>query len=311
MDYVTRQFINLTKKLRDDFRKSLTSLGIDLHDIKNAIQSIDKNAQAQQQKEQPKPEVVAILHEPESVQAQRKADGDGTKRRDRIRLLVEWLTLFAVIFYGYMAVRQWREQIAARHQIQRSVEAANRSAGAAEAANTATQERFRGEQRPYLWADPRPYFPVPNTKNLALINPAPNGQFDVAAIIDIKNAGHSPAIDVVMPPALYKFGPKEKIRKIVRDFRPQYQRTSVRDIIVSDTVVAPPATFIRLTKEELAHLEDGTWEMYVVGGVLYRDIFSPAIAPYETTYCFELKHFQGATFADCDLGKGHFRNSLK
>jgi hypothetical protein len=48
MDYVTRQFINLTKKLRKDFRKALTSLGIDLHDIKKSIQSIEEHTKTKQ-----------------------------------------------------------------------------------------------------------------------------------------------------------------------------------------------------------------------------------------------------------------------
>jgi hypothetical protein len=146
MDYVTRQFIVLAKKLRADFRKSLASLGIDLHHIKDAIQSIDKNTHAYQQKEQSKPEVIAILHEPEGTEAKRHAAHTGTQRRDRVRLFVEWATFFAVIFYGYMAVRQWREQISARHQTQGAIEAAGRSAGAAETANL----NFIESNRPWI-----------------------------------------------------------------------------------------------------------------------------------------------------------------
>jgi hypothetical protein len=39
MEFVTRQFIVLAKKLRKETRKALTLLRIDLHDIKDAIQS--------------------------------------------------------------------------------------------------------------------------------------------------------------------------------------------------------------------------------------------------------------------------------
>jgi hypothetical protein len=151
MDYVTRQFINLTKRLLRNFRKAFTSLSIDLHHIKNAIQSIDKNARANQQKEQPKIEVVAFVHEPEGAETKRKAEYDRTQRRDRVRLFVEWLTFFAVVFYGYMAVRQWREQISARHQTQGAIEAAGRSAAAAEAANANASAQFREQERPYIW----------------------------------------------------------------------------------------------------------------------------------------------------------------
>lgn len=151
MDFVTRQFIVLTKKLRKETRKALTLLRVDLQDIKDAIQSIDKHTRAYQQKEQPKPEVIVVAHEPEGAEAERHPSHTGTQRRDRIRLLVEWLTLFAVVFYGYMAVRQWREQIAARHQTQGAVDAANRSAGAAETANSDARSRFCDDERPYVW----------------------------------------------------------------------------------------------------------------------------------------------------------------
>jgi hypothetical protein len=57
----------------------------------------------------------------------------------------------ATIGYLYMGVRQWREMIAVRHQAQGAIDAANRSAGAAEEANTEAKNRFIVDQRPYVW----------------------------------------------------------------------------------------------------------------------------------------------------------------
>jgi hypothetical protein len=122
MDYVTRQFINLTKKLLKDFRRTFASLGVDLHHIKDAIQSIDKSYKAEQNKKAADQVAVAEVHQPKAAEHERRARG--TIRRDGIRLLIEGLTLLSVSFYGYMAVRQWREQISARHQTQRAVDLA-------------------------------------------------------------------------------------------------------------------------------------------------------------------------------------------
>jgi hypothetical protein len=191
MDYVTRQFINLTKKLRKDFRKLLDSLSVDLHHIKNAIQAIDKNARANQQKEQSKIEVVALLHEPEGAEAKRKAEYNRTQRRDRVRLLVEWLTFFAVVFYGYMAVRQWREQISARHQTQHVLEAAQGSVVAAQQANTDAMSRFREDQRPYIWQIST--LEKLNTKG-SIGFEQPSATEPMTASVVYQNYGRSPAI---------------------------------------------------------------------------------------------------------------------
>jgi hypothetical protein len=203
MDYVTRQFINLTKRLLRESRKAFTSLGIDLHHIKNAIQSIDKNARANQQKEQPKIEVVALVHQPEGAETKRKAEYDRAQRRDRIRLAVEWLTFFAVVFYGYMAVRQWREQISARHQTQGAIEAANRSATASESANADAEEHFSRDERPYVGLNS---FPTPsgetagpkNTGNYVAgeHDPADANKSFFTWSLHYKNFGKSPAIHI-------------------------------------------------------------------------------------------------------------------
>jgi Flp pilus assembly protein TadG len=190
MDYVTRQFINLTKRLLRETRKAFTSLGVDLHHIKDAIQSIDKNAHANQQKEQPKIEVVALVHEPEGAEAKRRAEYDRTQRRDRVRLLVEWLTFFAVVFYGYMAVRQWREQISARRQAQSAVEAAVRAANAAETANTNAKEQFRADERPYI-----AIAPAGDTTKIWIVASGEH-KGHLAVEIHISNYGKSPAIEI-------------------------------------------------------------------------------------------------------------------
>jgi hypothetical protein len=190
MDYVARQFINLAKKLRKDLRKPLASLSIDLHHIKDAIRSIDKNTKAKQNEDGPQQKMVAVVHEPETTKNKDTTHDNGTKRRDRIRLLVEWLTLFAVVFYGYMAVRQWREQISARHQVQHSVDAAIRGAAAAEQANRDADARFGEAQRPYVWIVPFQEQPINWTFHI----PSSGVDGTIKVTVAYKNYGLSPAI---------------------------------------------------------------------------------------------------------------------
>ena len=71
-----------------------------------------------------------------------------------------------------------------------------------------------------------------------------------------------------------------------------------------------PSDPIVMSKEEVAHLGDGTWQFFVVGGVRYRDMFSPRIKPYETTYCYRV-NMQGMPFGQCDFGPGNFGASMK
>jgi hypothetical protein len=248
MDYVTRQFINLTKKLRKDFRKALTSLGVDLHDIKTSIQSIDEHAKAKQDHERPQQIAVAEAHKPETTENKSGGYNNGAARRDRIRLFLEGLTLAAVVFYGYMAVRQWREQISARHQTQGAVDAANRSAAAAETANANAVEA----ERPWI--------------GLSQFSPE-NLEPDTAAIalFVVINAGKRPAL------VEFEFG----IHRYATF--PKYPHYGGEDTEPSRTLVVPGVTlksgrpFI-IPSQEITDMASKGETLYAYGHVEYIDV---------------------------------------
>jgi hypothetical protein len=284
MDYVTRQFINLTKRLLRDFRKTFASLSIELHRIKNAIQSIDKNARANQQKEQSKIEVVALLREPEGTEAKRKDEYNRTQRRDRVRLLVEWLTFLAVVFYGYMAVRQWREQISARHQTQKAVEAAGRSADDASQALADSEQHFRNEQRPYVWL-----VAGTGTKSeLVTSTPLPTLQqqgLSLLVNIQANNGGHSPAIEASVTRTTIIFDTTENAKRKVARYIPEFT-TGAANLVPNASVALRSPEPIPITNELIDDLAKDRKRIYVLGVIRYRDIFSPrAKAPYETSLC--------------------------
>jgi hypothetical protein len=180
---IARRFIVLARKLRDDVRKLLPSLGSDLHEIKNAVQSIDKNARAYQEKEQAKPEVIAILHEPEATQAERHTTNTHTQRRDRIRLLVEWLTFFAVLFYGLVAYQQWKEMIVATDAAQRAVDETRLNRIQSDKSLTATIAQFHQDQRAWV-----------SVNSVELTTPWSDTTVGTITV-SVSNSGKTPAIN--------------------------------------------------------------------------------------------------------------------
>jgi hypothetical protein len=153
MDFLAQQFIASAKRIRDEIAKiitSLSSLGGDLKEIKVAAESIDKATKATQDAKPAPIEVRALLNLPGPIETKRDSHDDRQQRRDRWRLFIEALTLFAILGYGYMTIRMWREMISARHQTQRAIDAANRAATAAENTLTETHKNFISDERPYI-----------------------------------------------------------------------------------------------------------------------------------------------------------------
>jgi hypothetical protein len=284
MDFVTRQFIVLVKRLRDDVRKLLSSVGRDLHEIKNAIQSVDKNTQAYQQREQPKPEVVAIPHEPEAKQAERHAANCGTKRRDRVRLVVEWLTFFAVAFYGFIAYRQLREMIDATGAAQQSIVESRRSRLQAEKSFGATIEQFHLDQR--AWVGPVAVRGITVKENA-----------EAAISITIKNTGKTPALHMQSDLMLYDY-------LVDKTKRPQFLYTKSGNPIRSIDTMLPQmegtlagTTFgIPLSHAQVIAFTSGTDVLYAYGKIKYFDVFK---VQHHTTFCFYVtKSLTGANTCD-------------
>jgi len=147
MDYVTRQFINLTKQFRKELRTLIESLR---KDIQQQTEAIRKARDAYEQTCQTPPILRAELQVPQPVEVQ-TSPKDKKQAREWYRLAVETLTLLAVIGYAAITIRMWREMIFTRHQAQHAVDAAQQSAGAALQANIAASNRFAIDQRPYVW----------------------------------------------------------------------------------------------------------------------------------------------------------------
>lgn len=138
MDIITQRFIALGKKIREE----LSSIRVVLDRLKNQVDSISKDRQAQNQQDHAPMKVLAEIHSAEPIQVKTQSDDTGQPRRDRIRLWIEGLALAGAIIIGFLAYQQWREMIITADATAEAAYAARRSAATASAAFADSKKSF-------------------------------------------------------------------------------------------------------------------------------------------------------------------------
>lgn len=302
MDYVTRQFIKLVKHFRKDLRYTLEK---NTNAIRDAVKATRENKQG------PLPIPLPIRAELQVPEADKTDQRTQYKRSHTLQIWLTvgtWLAFIAAAIYAGIAHSQLDQMKIATRNAGDAAIAAGRAATATEQANTDARERFRTDERPWLIPQPHGSYSRPGggeTVNELM----PDGSIHFGVFIQILNIGRSPAIKVIDSNTEYIYGPKDKARSDVRKFVPKYDAPA---IFLSPGVpgMAPHSETKTFTKDENIRLGDGTWELYVVGGVLYEDTFIPEIKPYQTTYCWRVLPV-GFPFGACDLPKPSFNNSIR
>lgn len=228
--------------------------------------------------------------------------------------------IFALcIYHGQLEVMrgQLGEIIKQFPEIQKSANAAKSAANTADSTLKSSQEQFRIDERPFMNPKPRGAFYDPKDqrdmtqKAFALFLPDASGKSGLLDIVvDIHNTGRSPSIEVITTSTKYLLGPKDKIREQAKHYIPKYDAASPGIVFAGDAV-SPVSGRRPITESELMALTDGTYELYIVGGVQYRDIFLPQLqTPYETTYCYQVL-LTGMPFASCGWKSPFFSSSIK
>jgi hypothetical protein len=134
MDYVTRQFINLTKKFRKELRKALSDLNSALHKQTEAIR---ESYQVSNDKQSPLPEVTVLNNLPSSIEVhQNKKDTKDERNYQRFMFLVTTMTLGALVIYADLVYLQYCEMIKATNAAARTADAA--------------QKQFEASERPWI-----------------------------------------------------------------------------------------------------------------------------------------------------------------
>jgi hypothetical protein len=175
MDYDNPQFVAAVRKIIHDlFRASEPRVNTD--ETQHNTDNERDNAPIA---------TVTELRTQIPIRVQTKTDESKAERVWKwAKGLLEVLGILAVILYTVLANKQWHEMISARHQTQGAIEATTRATGAAEAANKDAADRFRIDQRPYMWIV-TPILPAKDPKD---------GYYTVN--IHYKNYGKSPAIKI-------------------------------------------------------------------------------------------------------------------
>jgi hypothetical protein len=288
MDYVSRQFIHLTKKFRKELRLISTSLSNSLNKHANAISAAEKSAKNHRNSDPPK--LIAELHEPETVIAEREArEGRREQReiegsgRDRTRLLIETVGACTALL---LVALTWISVVIARHAAITAEASAAASQAQADAALAQTKvaqqaaetnlESFRQEQRAWVSIA---------TSQIKLSN-EPNETNGCTLNLYYVNFGKTPAIDVWAQSA-FSLSDAEPV---IDNYVPKEQRNAGATVypgsdnpgIVSEPHVrwecrpfSDPVSF--------ANYKSGRLKLYWRARIFYLDIFKQK---RETTLCF-------------------------
>jgi hypothetical protein len=181
MDYVTRQFVNLAKKLRKELRAAVESLEKSLANQSEAI----RGATQADRQQQNTPTLTAELNVPPTQRYKEETNKTKDRLFGSLKVWIEIVGLWVVVSYTTATYLQLREMKA-------SVDAANRSAAAAEYANL-------------------PWLGIDNTGNRGITpygrwdETIPTGNQNITGVnvtetyaefsltYNLKNFGHSPA----------------------------------------------------------------------------------------------------------------------
>jgi hypothetical protein len=235
-------------------------------------------------------------------EAERQEDSSHEQRK----YFIEKLTLFVVVIYAGLTAWQG-------YSTKKSADAAKNAADAASGTLRMAREQFRIEERPYLSPHPRGGYETiekngQTTSSIFAITKGNNVDSAIVAV-DFQNDGRSPAIEVVTTGTIYIVGPSSEAIKKAKDYRPDYSKSSP-SVVIMNNAFSPASETLKMPKEGRERIRNGTAMFYVVGGVKYRDMFSPTIEPYETTYCYEL-HASGLPFANCNFSSPDFHAAIK
>ncbi len=148
MDYVTRQFINLTKKFRKELHKYSSDLNSALHKL---TEEIRESHQAAERKQSITPEITSHIHLPESIEIHKsQADAKTERGYQKATLWISALTLAAIAIYAVLVYLQYQEMIDATGTEQQALVETRRNRLQSEKSLKATIDQFHLDQRAWI-----------------------------------------------------------------------------------------------------------------------------------------------------------------
>jgi len=313
MDYVTRQFIVLAKKLRDEFRQTRESLIAELKQLRKVIEKNNDPA-ANKEKganhENPPRELVSPLRVSAEVSITNAPVGDTPAEKERNYRVqnsikhAAWFAGVAAAVYGGIAILQWCE-------MRKTTKAAVSSAEAA-------RKQIVIDQRAWLKFsnDPKTPFmkgqPIGIHVQITNIGKTPAEHLWWAIYTDIVPMGTEPdlpASHIVPEDKAYKLD-RSDVRKVDIPHQ-QFERsllyptdhddgtaTRLKRVFESGTYRIRPEPFVSPEWEQFAQ---GKSYIVVFGEVWYLDVFG---LTHWTSFCISKSISGGNTSRKCaDYGK--------
>jgi len=230
---------------------------------------------------------------PPSMADTNKAYQEKEHRLNGKRFWVEVLTLCAVVFYGWVAYRQWGEMEKSTLASKKSADAAKvgadqakRAADIAEATQKSVDESSRLEQR--AWVGPtdgrlsEPFTPQSKTQvSIVFMNSGktPALSFSVRTLIELMPQGEKPKIDVPLKP-------KSSTDPAVLVLHP-------------GAITINNSNPLTMNETQLNTMKDGSNILYIHGVYSYEDIFR---RKWGGTYCMyispDLKEIRFCSFGN-------------
>ncbi|TMA10570.1 MAG: hypothetical protein E6J89_10205, partial [Deltaproteobacteria bacterium] len=150
----------------------------------NLVEPVNESETSKQTNNQSAPKILPKSDIPPTNGNSCNTEKNKEHRLNKLRFGVEILTLIAVVFYGWVAYRQWGEM---RRSTDASVKSADQAKRAADIADTTLKSNdvsFRMTMRPYM-----------TIKDITISNFTPEKKFRVD--ITGENSGKTPALNFI------------------------------------------------------------------------------------------------------------------
>jgi hypothetical protein len=258
MDYVTRQFINLTKHFRKDLRSSLKQINKTIEKNSNAVTAADKRRQ--QEKHIQPLWAEGLVSKYEQTVASKTADSNRQHRTQvsikRAMWCTFWATLAAFVaaaIYAGIAASQLKQAKIAAFATQQAATAATTAANVANETLLSSEKHFRIEQRPYVTLEDMRFDPpLEQNHNPAIVK------------FNFRNAGKTPALKATFKLDILIDG--KETTKFPQEFRSELTIPSERSVGSSVSVwIGGPGDY--------EGISGGTRKLSIKGMITYTDIF--------------------------------------
>jgi hypothetical protein len=268
MDYVTRQFINLTKKLRDDVRKSFASLHNDLTHLADGVKNLKDAISTQRQTDEKSQEInpgITITDFQTQIPIRVRTQAQYSTR-ERIwrgfKGAFEIVGIIAVILYTGVTYEMWQESRDTTNFVARQTELARKGLNE-------TVKNFRTDERAWV--------------GIAGMKPDQPNQFPYSTTFTwlYKNYGKTPATEVVTTDNAHVYGEHFPDHPLYESKIPSPEFNSRVTLFPGQQNGLDGSSYV--CQQHIDEIKGGGKWCYTYGIITYKDEFG---VKHTTHFCY-------------------------